>query len=777
MKAAAIDRKQIIPTLLALILAALYAWVLAWRIPNFAGFLRTTKMMWLGGVWLVLVAFLFPRRAALLDRFQELRARRNEGIRLQRWWLVPLLALPLMVIFLYGSDYLDLAQVHKFRFENTSDAVLVLHDICTTGDERCEPISNYAEAQGITVQGRNTFLQPGETLSIEPVFFSPPNHALQVYFTCEGTAFTVSIEGSDPSPVTCEAGQHGFLLQPMRLSRTWLAVLLLNLVTLPLASLILAFLLLPLDLLAPPKPQALSFHRFLFLLVLAAFGIALAVELTNVPVHPPLSGLRDVFDWEGITLSFNSYLTYLFVGLVLLVYIIVKPAARWLVLLLASYVFLFSFDPAFPVLLLAITALSYRTARQMSASEDGEQKKKLFNRGAVGILAILLFFKYAPLLWSSAGVWFGAPDVWRRILLPAGLSFYSFTALSYLKDVQTGKAPAELHFGKFALYLAYFPKLLIGPIERPKAFLAQLEQAQPFDEDRFVLALSRIGLGLFKRLLVSNRLAVIADAAFTNPHSFSSPELMIGLLAFTFQVYIDFSAYTDIAIGISSLFGIQLTENFQQPYFAVSVVDFWRRWHISFSSWLRDYVFLPLEFETRRIRTKAMQYVNTLLTFLISGMWHGATLNFLVWGGMHGVLQIGEDMLSGKQEEKSTTNAVTQLSKTLLTFGLVALAWVWFRADTFQLALDYFAGMFNIHTLFRFSTQAFLIDAPDFWLLMGLLPVMLLVDLIQRKHDLLAEIYAQPLLLRWAIYLFAIFAMIIFGYYGSYEVDFVYMQF
>ena len=778
MKTAVTDRKRVFPTVLAFILAALFAWVVVWRIPDFASFGRNAKMLWFGGVFLALSGLLLWQRQALFVRFSQLFQRKQAETPLQasRLLVYGMVGVIIMILFVLHSDYFDVWFPHEISIENTSSEILSITKICPTDGEDCFTIDHLAAAQGILSEDYTTRFQPGQSLSFRQNFFFPPTRHPQAYFVCTGGPFTASI-GTIEKTISCGDSAQFPLQQGQPISRSWLLIFALNAAALFLASILLAFLLVPVEILNPQKIKSFRFHTFILVLIVAAFGVALAVELTKVPGQPPLTGLSDVFDWEGTTLSFNSYLTYLFIGLVLVLYYLVKPAARWLVLLTASYIFLFSFDPAFPVLLLAVTALSYRSARRMSASDDGEAKKKVFNRGALGILGILLFFKYAPLLWSSAGVWFGAPDVWRRILLPAGLSFYSFTALSYLKDVQTGKIAAENHFGKFALYLAYFPKLLIGPIERPKAFLTQLEEAHPFDDDRFVLALSRIGLGLFKRLLVSNRLAVIADTTFANPQNFSSPELVIGLLAFSLQVYIDFSAYTDIAIGISSLFGIRLSENFQQPYFAVSVVDFWRRWHISFSSWLRDYVFLPLEFETRRIRTKAMQYVNTLLTFFISGMWHGATLNFLLWGGMHGVYQVGEDILAGKREEKSTTNAVTQISKVLFTFVLVSLAWVWFRADTFQLAVDYFESMFNIHTLFQFSAQAFLLDVPDFWLVIGLLPVMLLLELIQRRHDLLAEIYAQPLLLRWAIYLFAIFAMVIFGYYGSYDIDFVYMQF
>mgnify|MGYP001590336726 CR=1 FL=1 len=172
-----------------------------------------------------------------------------------------------------------------------------------------------------------------------------------------------------------------------------------------------------------------------------------------------------------------------------------------------------------------------------------------------------------------------------------------------------------------------------------------------------------------------------------------------------------------------------------------------------------------------------MQYLNTLITFLISGMWHGATLNFLLWGGLHGVYQIGEDLLPTKSQTDENKNAVTKILRMILTFILVSLAWVLFRADTFQIALDYFETLFDFSTIFQFTATAFVLDAQDFWLAIIMLPIMLLLDLIQRKHNLLAEIYAQPMLIRWVIYLSAIFAMIIFGYYGSYDVDFVYMQF
>ncbi|MEE4194972.1 MAG: MBOAT family O-acyltransferase [Anaerolineae bacterium] len=775
-----ISSTTILQLLLCMALAALFAWTLVWRIPNFAVFLRQSKLIWFGSTFLLLGGLFLWRRKVCFDNLALLFQRKDAGkdIQRNRLWVYLLIGLSVMILFTLHSDYFDLRFPLAVRLENTASTPVDLEALCPTDDQACFPLNTQAAAQGLAIQEQTVILHPGQVLEFETNFFFPPFRQPQAYLVFQGESLLAKI-GDVEHTIAGSAEPVLFpLAQGQTLSRTWQLILLLNIATLILSSLVLPFLLIPAEILDAKKIKSFRFHILMLALILMAMLVALADDLTRVPAHTPINGLVDAFGWDWMpTLSFNSYLTYLFVGLVLLVYYLVKPVSRWLVLLIASYVFLFSFDPFFVAILLVVTVISYLTGKAIHASEDAEARKKAFNRGALSTLGMLLFFKYAPLLWSSAGVWVGADAVWKRILLPLGISFYIFTALSYLKDVQTGKAPAELHFGKFALYLAYFPKILIGPIERPNAFLAQLQEEHRFDEDRFVIALSRIGMGLAKRLLVSNRLAVIADAAFSNPAAFTSPELAVGLLAFTFQVYVDFSAYTDIAIGISALFGIQLTENFQQPYFATSIVDFWRRWHISFSSWLRDYVFLPLEFESRRVRTKSMQYFNTLITFLISGMWHGATINFLLWGGMHGLYQVGEDLLTPQQAKDVDSNVVTKLRKILVTFVLVALAWVFFRADTLQSALGYFESLFNLRTIFQFSTAQFVLDAQDFWLVMGLLPIIVLLDLLQRKHDLLAEIYAQPLLIRWVIYLLVIFGSIIFGFYGSYDVDFVYMQF
>jgi D-alanyl-lipoteichoic acid acyltransferase DltB (MBOAT superfamily) len=374
--------------------------------------------------------------------------------------------------------------------------------------------------------------------------------------------------------------------------------------------------------------------------------------------------------------------------------------------------------------------------------------------------------------------------------MPLGISFYVLQQISYLVDVYSGKSIAHKNFAQYALYISFFPKLLIGPIERFDHLMPQLLNPQPFVYQNFIDNLVRIVWALFKKMVIADRLAVVANSVFTSPRDFYSPQLLIGVLAFTFQIYIDFSAYSEIALATAGILGVELTNNFDRPYFSRSLTEFWRKWHISLSTWLRDYVFLPLNFKYRRKNPRELwTAIGIIITFLISGIWHGAGWTFIVWGLMHGLYQAIELLTqkwrnhnpnSGKSEVK---NYARHLLEIVCTFSFVSFSWIFFKANSVKDALSI---IFSILTLegttaknaWIFSNGALGLDSPDFSLLLVTLIFLVLIEIAQTRVKLLPLLNTQPTWFRWIIYIVLIFSITIFGFYGeNIPQDFVYFKF
>lgn len=492
-------------------------------------------------------------------------------------------------------------------------------------------------------------------------------------------------------------------------------------------------------------------------------------------------------------MTFNNFPFYLFLTAVVLINYFLPR--RWVWLLISSYVFYGLFDVRFLLVLLACTLITYLTGRLIGASQSEKRKKCWMTVGAAANLSILFLFQYLSFFLNSLNVVLSGLGLrWTlrgmKLIFPLGVSFFVFQTLSYIWDVYDERHEAEKNFGHFALYVAFFPKLLSGPIERFGVFKAQIIEPKALDNQRLTDNLLRIGWGLFKKLVIADRLAVIADMVFAAPYDFAGPKLVVGLLAFTFQIYLDFSAYTDIAISTAALLGFDLVENFDRPYFAKSIMDFWRRWHISLSNWLRDYVFLPLEYRNRRRRPRQLWMIMHLVaTFLISGLWHGADWTFIVWGGLHGIYQAGE-LLTQKARDKwivklhinrdSFIHRVFQIS---LTFGLVCFGWLFFRANSLA---EVGRMLWSIVTLegvktsdaWQFFDGSLGLDSQDFGLAIGALLLFILVEILQGRHNLRVILKRQSTWLRWLIYYALFFAITIFGFYGDVTgFDFVYFQF
>ncbi len=388
---------------------------------------------------------------------------------------------------------------------------------------------------------------------------------------------------------------------------------------------------------------------------------------------------------------FNSWQFLVFLPVVFVLYWALPHRCRWIVLLLSSCYFYMSWNAKYIILILVTTVISYFAAR---AIEKGKNKKAALAVSLFSCLGILFCFKYFNFAFEILNdivspFSIRLHPVTVKFILPVGISFYTFQTLSYVIDVYRGKASAERHFGYYAAFISFFPQLVAGPIERTEHLLTQIKQEHCFDHNRAILGCKLILWGFFKKLVVADTLAPYVDKVYGDLRRFEGFSLILAALFFTIQIYCDFSGYSDIARGVSRLFGIELMENFNAPYFAASVKEFWSRWHISLSTWFRDYVYIPMG-GNRQGNVK--KYFNLMVTFLVSGLWHGANWTYVAWGGLHGGAQIVEDAVFGKDYSKSSK---AKFVKRILVFLFVSFAWVFFRAGSIGDAVYVFTNMFD----------------------------------------------------------------------------------
>jgi len=310
----------------------------------------------------------------------------------------------------------------------------------------------------------------------------------------------------------------------------------------------------------------------------------------------------------------------------------------------------------------------------------------------VGVLAVFKYFDFFAYNINFLSHSFSGPQIpLLHILLPIGLSFHTFQAMSYTIEVYRGKQKAEKHFGIYALYVLFYPQMVAGPIERPQHILPQLHRVNNFNTRGFITGVFLITIGLFKKMVIADRLGLFVDPVFNNPHGHSAFDLLVSVYFFAFQIYCDFSGYSDIAVGAALTLGIELMRNFNMPYLAKNIAEFWQRWHISLSTWFRDYVYIPLG--GSRV-TFMVTCINIIIVFIISGLWHGANWKYLVWGLVHGLLLIGYQLL---KKLKISIKGFTYL-KWILTFNLVCLAWIFFRANTVT------EGFFILNKIFTLTS-------------------------------------------------------------------------
>jgi alginate O-acetyltransferase complex protein AlgI len=380
---------------------------------------------------------------------------------------------------------------------------------------------------------------------------------------------------------------------------------------------------------------------------------------------------------------FNSLHFLIFFPIVTLVYYLLPHRFRWVLLLAASYYFYMVWRPIYALLIVGSTLVDYIAAIQMSKTDrEGIRKLYLFI-SLVANLGILFIFKYYGFFIDTINAFTANNYDVIYLLLPMGISFYTFKTLSYTIDVYRRQREPEYHLGYFALYVTFFPQLVAGPIERSDRLIPQLRKEQTFDYARTVEGLQRMVWGFFKKVVIADNLAVAVNHVYGNVEEMSGLTLLVATGFFAYQIYCDFSGYSDIAIGSAKILGIDLMENFKRPYFSTSIKEFWSRWHISLSTWFRDYVYIPLGGSKKgSVRT----YLNMLIVFLISGLWHGASWMFVIWGVIHGLYQLYEKVTYNLRDRlwkfiKLEGTRIQWTVKWFITMSVVLFSWVFFRAQ------------------------------------------------------------------------------------------------
>lgn len=388
---------------------------------------------------------------------------------------------------------------------------------------------------------------------------------------------------------------------------------------------------------------------------------------------------------------FNSLHFLIFFPIVVIVYFVLPFRLRWKWLLVSSYYFYMNWEPIYALLLLFSTVITFVAARGIANSNERRVRRLWLGTSLTLNFAVLGLFKYYNFLTTNivslleaAGMRLDVPEF--RLLLPVGISFYIFQAAGYTIDVYRNKISPERNLGKYALFVSFFPQLVAGPIERTGNLLPQLSQKHFLRFPRFFQGLRLMLIGYFMKLVVADRLAIYVDTVYNNSTNHSGTTLALATFFFSFQIYCDFAGYSAIAVGAARIMGIKLMTNFRRPYLSKSVAEFWRRWHISLSTWFKDYLYISLG--GNRVKSKIRLYLNLLVTFLVSGLWHGSNWTFVIWGGLNGLYLILENFLGFRMKlPRMITNVFSGL-RVLYVFCLIYISWIFFRAKDLTEAIN-----------------------------------------------------------------------------------------
>lgn len=475
---------------------------------------------------------------------------------------------------------------------------------------------------------------------------------------------------------------------------------------------------------------------------------------------------------------FNSVEFALFFVAIVTLHFLIPFRWRWALLLVGSYVFYMWWRWEYAFLIAAQTGLNFYCGRHIARSEDNSRRRFWLITGLTGSLGLLFFFKYydfARRSLETASLAIGADVALPLIdiILPVGISFYTFQALSYTIDVYRGRVEEEHHVGRFALFVSFFPQLVAGPIERASNLLVQFRRRTCLDLDRLSSGLTLILWGLFKKVVIADRLAIFVNQIYADPTAYSGSTLLLATYFFTFQIYCDFSGYSDIAIGAARILGYDLMQNFRLPYFATSISEFWQRWHISLSTWFRDYLYFPLG--GNRVGFYRWCF-NIIVIFAVSGLWHGANWTFIVWGLLHGSYYLIErtagPYAKNLVEALSLPKPLINLLQIAVTFHLVVIAWVFFRAQSIGNAI------FIVGRIFGDLAGPIYFGPSMVTTALGMALIVFLVGVQVLQARGLVSIHFSstrwPVWLRWPAYAMLIFGISIFGISNS---EFIYFQF
>jgi alginate O-acetyltransferase complex protein AlgI len=476
-----------------------------------------------------------------------------------------------------------------------------------------------------------------------------------------------------------------------------------------------------------------------------------------------------------------SFVSLEFVALfctVAALYFMCPPRFRWLVLLAGSLTYYAFADLNHLPVLLISALVDFALARAMSSSEAPSRRKMLFIVSLIHNVGLLCFYKFGPTIEILRPLFLGEH---QAVVLPLGISFYIFIKIGYLADVYQRKMPAETHIGRLATFATFFLTVTSGPIERGNHLLPQLDAAATLDDQRITEGLRRVLWGVFKKVIIADTLAIYVNAVFDQPGLYSGFVLIFASVLLAFQIYADFAGYTDIVLGLAQILGIELFENFKQPYFATSILDFWRRWHISLTNWIRDYLFFPvsrflLSRTKRRISSQWVQAITYLIIMGLVGLWHGATWTFLIWGLLHG-LYMGIEMLLPPRYRQAPQSVRSGIVRGLITFVLVDFAWIWFRAG-------------SIGDAWTVISHTFVFDAASFDLAMPvitqphviplallLIAVLMAYDVVDARIGIGNLMSRSPLVLRWTAYYAAFIPIFLTLNAQSGIQDFIYFRF
>ena len=486
---------------------------------------------------------------------------------------------------------------------------------------------------------------------------------------------------------------------------------------------------------------------------------------------------------------FNSLEFALFFPIVTVLFYILPHKFRWLLLLLASCFFYMFFKPIYILILILTIVIDYFAGIWIAKTEDRRKRKILLLLSIVANVGVLVLFKYYNFLVDNINIVMSTLHTTGRIpilniILPIGLSFHTFQAMSYTIEVYRGNQKSEKHFGIYALYVMFYPHLVAGPIERPQNVLHQFHEVKKFNYENFRSGLILMAWGFFKKCVIADRLAMFVSDAYGNVNEYHGIPLIIATVFFALQIFCDFSGYSDIAIGSARCMGYNLMTNFDRPYLATSIGEFWRRWHISLSTWFRDYVYIPLG--GSRVG-KTRWYLNLIIVFTISGIWHGANWTFMIWGLLHGMYLVIETVLYERVPSiQNPISAIAIFIKRAFVFFLVCFAWIFFRAqptaDAFyviknsvvgipQQIKDIISNTLNarLHILYVNQSSFNFIVAFVFIL------IMTIIHHNQKKQSFDQWLMSKKSRTRWFVYYFLVISFICFGVFD--RTDFIYFQF